>query len=200
MEIPISRLQSSLKVPDVAPRVEPLLGLGEELVLLSVDAGKARIAPLVDLAGDAYGQPHGYSEAVAALEARGLVTRSGLRHHLATTDRANVVERRRRVLHVVRSTVDPTDEDADLLVGLAAGTNLKLHAGDHLRARHHIGSLGHQRPLTRYVELVAEHFDVDSMGALAEKLLPPELSFDGSFDPGVNQGEWLYAAFGGTAF
>jgi hypothetical protein len=115
-------------------------------------------------------------------------------HHLAATEDARVPERRRHVLHAVRSTSDLIDEDADLLVGLAAGTELKLHSGDHLRARHHISSLGHKRPLTRFVELVAEHFNANSMSALAEKLLPPELSFEGSFDSGVNQGAWMYAA------
>jgi hypothetical protein len=86
-----------------------------------------------------------------------------------------------------------TDEDADLLVGLAAGTELQLHSADHLRARHHIGSLGQKRALTRFVELVSEHLDADSMGALAEKLLPPELSFEGSSDPGVDHSAWMYA-------
>jgi hypothetical protein len=201
MEIPISKLQSSApKQVGVVPRVEPILGLGEELILLSVGAGKHRVSTFVDLARAAYGEPRGYSEAVASLEAAGMVTRSGLMHHLATTDKAKVPERLRRVFHVVRSTAEPTDEDVDLLVGLAAGTELKLHAGDHLRARHLISSLGRKQPLTRFVELVADHFDADSMSALAEKLLPPELSFEGSFDPGVNQGAWMYAAIGGTAF
>jgi hypothetical protein len=201
MEIPISKLQSPApKHAEVAPRVEPELSLGEELVLLSVDSERHRISSLVDLSRAAYGQPRGYSEAVAALEEMGLVAKSGLRHHLATTDTARVKERRLRLLQVIRSPADPTDEDADLLVGLAAGTELKLHAGDHLRARHHISALGHQRPLTRFVELVAENVNAGSMSALAEKLLPPELSFEGSFDPGVNQGAWLYAVVGGTGF
>ena len=38
------------------------------------------------------------------------------------------------------------------------------------------------------------------MSALAEKLIPPEPSFEGSSDPGVNQGAWMYAALGGTTF
>jgi hypothetical protein len=201
MEIPISKLQlSAPKCPDAAPRVEPALGLGEELVLLSVDVGKHRVSAFVDLAHEAYGEPRGYAEAVAALEALELVTRSGLMHRLATTESAKVPERRRHVLHAVRSTGDLTDADADLLVGLAAATELKLHSGDRLRARHHLTSLGHKRPLTRFVELVAEQLHAESMSALAEKLLPPELSFEGSFDSGVNQGAWMYAAIVGTGF
>ncbi len=174
-----------------------MLGLGEELVLLSVDVGKHRVSAVVDLAHAAYGGPRGYREVVTALEALGMITRSGLMHHLATTDAAKVPERRRHVLHAVRSIADMTDADADLLVGLAAGTDLKLHSVDHLRARHHIGSLGKKRPLTRFVELVADAVDVNSMSALAEKLLPPELSFEGSFDPGVTPGVWLYGMGGG---
>ena len=123
-----------------------------------------------------------------SLEHACLITRKGLMRHALATDAARVNQRWRRVLPLIRSVAELAADDADLLVGLAAAGALRLTTDDHLRAHHRIGSLGNKRP-TRFIELVYECFNARTGSALAEALLPPQLSFKpGDFDPGETAG------------
>jgi hypothetical protein len=173
--------------PD-APRIERQLPLWEELVLLSLDPKGQPLASVLDTCRRAYGQPDGERAVLASLEQGGMVTiaHHGLTRRPVATDQAQVIARRHRVMHMIRSQDPLTDENGDLLVGLAASGALQLQQSDHLRARHRIASLGQRGPLTAFVQRLCDDRDLRSATPLAEQLLPAQNDYSGSFDPGIS--------------
>jgi hypothetical protein len=169
------------------------LPVGQEFVLLSLEADASRVKQLLALAGELQGFG-GRREVVTSLAQRGLVERRGPLRRVGPTPAARIERRRGRVRGLIRDVSPLTDSDATLLVLLAACDALRLSRSDHLRARHRIASIGNDRPVPVVVDLVREHVGAGTMRELAEALLAPEESFGpGGFDPGVSSGVWGYS-------
>lgn len=182
----------------VLPEVKPLLSVGEQLVVMTAGEGNHRVPAIVDLFGDAYGQPRDYAGALQSLERAALITRSGLMRHLTAMAAARVNDRWKRVAHVIRNPALPAQDDVDLLIGLAASQALRLGRDDHLRARHHITAAGRGQQLSPFTQLVCDHFGVSAVDELVEALLPPDRHFNpGDFDPGQSAGIAWAAMYGG---
>jgi hypothetical protein len=179
------------------PRVQPLLSVGEQLVVMTVGGEHRTVPTIVDLCGDVYGSPCNYADAVRSLGRAALITRSGLTRHLISTAAARVNDRWKRVAHVIRDPTLPAPDDGDLLIALAASQALKLDRDDHLRARHHITASGRGGQLTPLAELVCDHFGVKSIDKLVQEILPPDQHFNqGDFDPGQSAGIAWAAMYG----
>ena len=168
------------------------LSVAEEFVLLSLEADASKVRQFLELARELEGFS-GRRELLASLIERGLVERRGPLRRARPTPAARIDRRRGRVTGLIRDVSPLTDSDATLLVLLAACHALRLSRSDHLRARHQIASIGHDRPVPVVVDLVREHVGARTMRELAEILLPPQQSFGpGGFDPGVTSGVWGY--------
>ena len=152
--------------------IEPHLTVGEEMVLLALHYKGHGVEEAVQLWYTAYEQPGGYREAVASLEAAGLVERHGLLHHAAPTANAQIDARTQRLVHVIQAPAALSEEDGDLLVGLAASGALVLGATDRLLARNRMASLGQDGPLSLFVKLFSECNGITSPAALADAVLP----------------------------
>src|SRR5579863_7595623 len=100
--------------------IEPRVTVGEEIILLALHHKSNAAEEVAGLWFTAYEQPGGYREAIAALEAAGLVERHGLMHHPQPTANAQIDARTQRLVRAIQSAAALADEDADLLVGVAA--------------------------------------------------------------------------------
>ena len=199
MRVSAQDLQSFRKGPAALPAlVEPVLTLAEEVVLLSLDAPRGRVADAVALAGSANAAgPQDYRTAIRSLQQRELLVRAGARGKLAATSDAKLAARRSRVLAVIRRAAAPDGGDADLLVLLAACRALSLDREDYLRARIRIGSIRTAGGTSPVVDQMRAKLGVDSISDLADSLLPVRLDLrDANFDPGVSAG--VYMAGGPT--
>jgi hypothetical protein len=168
------------------------LTLGEEVVLLSLDASRGRVRDAVALAGHAHDSgPHDYRAAVRSLRDRGLLERAGFSGKLRATVDSKLPERRRRVVAVIRRPATPIAADAELLVLLADCRALSLGREDHLHARMRIASIRGGSETPPVVELLRMRIGVNSMSDLADALLPSGRDLrNANFDPGVSSGVW----------
>jgi len=168
------------------------LSVAEEFVLLSLEVDASKVKQLLVLAGKLDGFS-GRRALVASLTQRGLVERRGPLRRVGPTAAARIDRRPGRVTGLIRDVAPLTDSDGTLLVLLAACDALRLSRSDHLRARHRIASIGHDRPIPIVVDVVRQHVGARTMRELEEILLPPQQSFGpGGFDPGVTAGVWGY--------
>jgi hypothetical protein len=190
VRVPAGKLQTFAKAPaPLPPPVEPRLTLAEEMVLLSLDAPRSAVRTAVALLARVDPGLAGYRDAVSSLRDAGLLKRSTALGSLEATEEANVPERHKRVLAVIRRAGPPTGADAELLVLLAACKALPLGRDDHLHARMRIASIGEGGLVPPVVELLRMERNVDSMSALAEVLLSSQRDFEnGTFDPGISRG------------
>lgn len=186
----LKRLQNA-PAPLPAP-VEPTLTLAEEVVLLSLDVSRGRVRDAVALAGDAHDTgPRDYRAAVRALHDRGLLERARVSGKLRATAAAQLPERRKRVVAVIRRAATPMAADTELLVLLAHCHALSLGRDDHLHARMRITSIRDGSETPPVVELLRIRIGVNSMSELAEALFPASRDLrDANFDPGVSSGVW----------
>jgi hypothetical protein len=167
----------------------PHLPVGEEVVLLSLRSPSRRLRRAVALAARLHGQPRNYRTALKALQARRLLTRSRLLGKPGPTAKANVEERCRRVLVVIRDPAIPAPRDLELLALLAFCGALQLSDGDRLRARHRIAAVGDDDKARPLVDLLCDELNVTSPTELADALFPPRTDFHiGNFDPGITLG------------
>ncbi len=136
-----------------------------------------------------------YRAVVRSLQDRGLVERAGVRGKLRATVDSKLTERRKRVVAVIRRAATPAAADAELLVLLADCRAPSLGRDDRLHARLGISSIRQGGETPRVVELLRMRIGVDSMGELAEALLPASRDLrDANFDPGVSSGLWAAGA------
>jgi hypothetical protein len=165
MRIPQSRLQTFSAGPAALPAaVEPQLTLGEEVVLLSLDAPRRLTRHVVRVAGRADpAGPRRYDEAVRWLQGRGLLARG------AATPAARLSARVARVRATIHRAAPPRGRDAELLMLLAATGSLPLESrSDHLQARVRLASIA---PPPRAVTALADELGLDAAD-LVERLLP----------------------------
>jgi hypothetical protein len=155
------------------PPVKPLIGLVEEVVLLSLGASRVRAHHVARIAASAH--PGGAGDlhaAVAALEDRKMLTHEGVLRTLVPTAAAKVPARLARVAAIVRCPEPPTGEDAELLVLLAAARALEVeHPDDHMRAHARIASIGEKSAIPPAVAALAEELGTPTMTELADRLL-----------------------------
>lgn len=178
---------------DEAPR----LSVAEQIVLLTLHARRARVRSWIRVVRHAEGFTS-YRIALDRLIAAGLVERRGPLRRIRATASADVEGRTGRVLARIQDVSPLSDDDASLIVLLAACRALELSRADYMSARHRITSINRADRLPEPVDLVRDAFGVETLYELADKLLHPLYRYNfkpGEFDPGA--GSWGSAVSGG---
>jgi hypothetical protein len=163
------------KLVPLPDRVEPLLSLVEEVVLLSLGSSRIRAHHVAGIAADAHPDtPHDYHAAMSSLTDRGLMTHTGLGRAPVATPSARIRARHTRVSAIIRRPAPPQAADAELIALLAAARTLRLQtAKDHMAAHTRVASIGHDGLIPPAVIALADELRTTTMSELADRLLPP---------------------------